>query len=118
MPTFNKIVVLFFGILFPLASAFSQDSINTLSYDKKREKATTLLIYKCESGEYDELIDLSANYLKKWKKKSLGQPSEYTQLELLQARADYAIMNFEAAEKLVAGAEKNYSEFKNIMPRK
>ena len=118
MPSLNKIVFLFLGILFPLASAFSQDSINTLSYDKKREKVTSLMTYKCESGEYDELIDLSTNYLKKWKKKSLGQPSEYTQLELLQAKAYYAIMNFEAAEKLVSEAGKNYFEFKNILTRK
>jgi CHAT domain-containing protein/predicted negative regulator of RcsB-dependent stress response len=118
MPSFTKIVLLFLGILFPLASAFSQDSINTFSYDKKREKATSLSIYKCESGEYDELIDLSTKYLKKWKKKNIGQPSEYTQIELLQARADYAIMHFEAAEKLVAEAGKKYFEFKNVLSRK
>ena len=118
MSSLNKIIVLFFGILFPLSSVFSQDSINTLSYDKKREKATTLLTYKYESGDYDELIDLATNYSKKWKKKGLGQPSEFAQLALLQAKANYALMNFEQADKLVSETDKSYFEFKNVLSRK
>ncbi len=117
MPSLNKILLLFLGILFPLVSLYAQnsDSINTISYNKKREKVAALLHYKYETGEYDELLDLSSKYLKKWNKKDLSQPSENVQQLLLQARANFALLKFDATDKLVEESEKIYFDFKNIL---
>jgi CHAT domain-containing protein len=111
----NKILLLFLGILFLIPKIQAEDSITTLSYDKKREKILLLLTYKYESGEYDELISLSQSYCKKWKKKNSAQFSEYTQQLLLQAKANYAVLNFAESEKLSDEAVKNFSENKNSL---
>src|SRR6187402_1235416 len=105
MSAFNKIIILLVGIVLPLSFAFAQDSVVTISYDKKREKITSLLIYKYESGEYDELIDLSLKYTKKWDKKNVTKPSENVQQLLLRAKANYAILKFSEADRLAAEAE-------------
>ncbi len=118
MVRFNNLLLLFWGILLPLTSICAQDSTASKASDKKREKVTALLNYKYEIGEYDELIDLSIHYSKKWKKKNSVQPSEYTQLLLLEARANYALLNFNTTNNLISRAEALYSSIKNTASEK
>ncbi len=91
----------------------NRDSTVSISYDKKREKTASLLFYKYQSGEYDEMISLSEKYVKRLKKKNLAQPSEYVQQYLGQANSNYALLHFSQATVLLETAIKTYEENKS-----
>ena len=109
------LLVFIFQCSFVSLQAQIVDSINTYSYNKKREKIAALITYKFEIGEYDEALNLSVKYSNVWNKKDLSQPSENVQQMLIQARAQYVLLRFEETKQLVGSAEKVYYDFKNIL---
>lgn len=111
MASYIKISVIFLLVLSPFLLP-AQDSVTTISYDKKREKKAALLIYKYQSGEYEEVINLSVKQLKGFKKKNLAKPSEYVQQYLLQAKALFAQLRFTKATELTETAIRTYEENK------
>jgi CHAT domain-containing protein len=112
MSSYLKISVIFSLFLSSFIIA-AQDSVTTITYDKKREKKAALQTYKFQTGEYDELINLSEKNIRNLKKKNLAKPSEYVQQYLFQASAQYAQLRFSKASALAEQAIKTYEENKS-----
>ena len=99
-----KKIWLFLLVMLVFSASYAQDSLKTLSVDKKREKKILLLQYQYTSGEYDELTRLSEQYYKKLKKKNNSTPSDDVAFKLLGALGEFANMKFSSADKLVEDA--------------
>jgi CHAT domain-containing protein len=105
-----KIVTVFFLVFILVFPSLAQDSLNTLSYDKKREKKIELLKYKVMHGEYEEAIQLSETYFTSFKKKKTAHASEFVLLKMLAAQAEFSTFDFDRANTKIQEATTIYQQ--------